>query len=513
MKQNRRDFLVKSSCALTMVALATQARHFGLMSAMAQSFADANEDLAPTDYRALVCVYLSGGNDGNNMVIPNHNSTTGGISNYAAYNAARGTQGLAIAQTDLLSINVPRVGGLAYGLHKNLGTMVGRTDIADTNGNLGGTRNAGIYDLWAAGKFAVVPNVGNLVAPMTRAQYQANTVQRPYQLFSHSDQTEQQQTAQSARRAFTGWGGRVADARDIPDNPGALVPMITSISGSQLFTNGQVTSPLTLPSGSTPLANALVLQGYGTDSISVARRTGLNGLRTVDTSQRVIAAASHITDQAVSASVALSANPQEVTVIFPTTGIGNQLKQVARIIKKRTDLSIKRQIFFVSIGGFDTHTGQVSGIAQGQNALFIQLGQALRAFYDEMTAQAISDGVTTFTISDFGRTLIPAGTGTGIVGSDHAWGNHAFVMGGAVRGGDFYGVNSSNGTPFPTLTAGGPDDTDGGTAPRGRWIPTTSVDQYAATLSKWYGLPDTQQATVFPNIGNYSVANLGFMNP
>lgn len=511
---------MKSSCALTMVALATQARHFGMMSAMAQSFADENESLAPTDYRALVCVYLSGGNDANNMVIPNHNSTTGGISNYAAYNAARGTQGLAIPQAELLSINVPSVGGLPYGLHRNLGTMVGRTDVPDGNGNLGGTRNAGIHDLWAAGKLALVPNVGNLVAPMTRAQYQGNSVQKPYQLFSHSDQTEQQQTAQSARRVGTGWGGRIADQRNSLDNPPSGVPMISSIAGSQLFTNGLVTSPLTLPGGGTPLANALMLQGYGTDPMSVARRTALNELRSVDLSQRVVAAASHITDQAVAASVALSTNPQEVTVAFPTTGFGNQLKQVARIIKKRTDLNLKRQIFFVSIGGFDTHTGQVAGVAQGQNGLFIQVGQALRAFYDEMTAQGVSDGVTTFTISDFGRTLIPAGTGSGIVGTDHAYGNHAFVMGGAVRGGDFYGVNSSNGTPFPTLVAGGPDDTDGGTSPRGRWIPTTSVDQYAATLSKWYGVPawaddplNNQMYKVFPNLKNFGNKDLGFMNP
>lgn len=512
MKQNRREFLIKSSGALSMVGLATQARHFGLMSAMAQSFADDNSDLAPTDYRALVCVYMRGGNDGNNMVIPNHNSTTGGISNYAAYRAARGTQGLALAQSDLLSINVPRVGSLAYGIHKNLGTMIGRTDLADNNGTLGGTRNAGLHDLWAAGKLAIVPNVGNLVAPITRAEYQANTVQKPYQLFSHNDQSDQQMTAQSVTRSYTGWGGRIADIRDTPDNPGALIPMISSIAGAQVFTLGQTSSPLTLPSGGTTLANAFVLQGYSTsptDLIGQGRRAGLNELRTVDLNQNVIRAASNITDQAVTASTALAANPQEVTVTFPNTTLGGRLKQVARLIKKRSDLITKRQIFFVEIANFDTHTKQVAGIDQGQNGLFIQLGQALRAFYDEMTVQGISNGVTTFTISDFGRTLVPTGTGTGTVGSDHAWGSHAFVMGGAVRGGDFYGVNSSNGTPFPTLLAGGPDDTDS----RGRWIPTTSVEQYAATLSKWYGLPDSQRATVFPNIGNYILPDLGFMNP
>jgi uncharacterized protein (DUF1501 family) len=137
----------------------------------------------------------------------------------------------------------------------------------------------------------------------------------------------------------------------------------------------------------------------------------------------------------------------------------------------------------------------------------------MRAFYDEMTAQSIQNNVTAFTMSDFGRTFVPAGQGTGVVGSDHAWGNHLMIMGGAVRGGDFYGMNTPNGTPFPTLTPGGPDDTDSGTSPRGRWIPTTSVDQYAATLSRWYGLPDTEIPTAFPNIGNFATSDLGFMNP
>ena len=502
-----------------MAALATQARHFGLMSALAQSTEDSRGEGTdvPSDYRALVCIFLAGGNDGNNMIVPKHNGS-GGISGYSAYTAARGTQGLALAQNQLLSMAVPRIGGMEYGLHYNFGTMVGRTDIPDNStvlgGNGGGTngiRNSGIHELYAQGKLAVVTNVGSLVYPMTRAQYQANSVQKPYQLFSHSDQVAQYQTARSDRRSYVGWGGLISDLRTQPDNPGGLVPMITSIAGSQLFTNGQQTSPLAIASGNVGLNNVLVLQGYGTDATSTARRTALNELRAVDLDSQVVAAASNITEQAVRASQALSTF-QEVTVPFPNTGLGNQLKQVARLIKKRSELSVNRQIFYVQIGGFDTHNNQVTTVSTGQNGLFVQIGQAMRAFYDEMVAQGMVDNVTSFMMSDFGRTFNPAGVGSGIVGSDHAWGNHLLVMGGAVRGGDFYGMNTSNGTPFPTLQQGGPDDTDGGSAPRGRWIPTTSVDQYAATLARWYGLPESQMTTVFPNIGHFTSSDLGFMN-
>jgi uncharacterized protein (DUF1501 family) len=195
------------------------------------------------------------------------------------------------------------------------------------------------------------------------------------------------------------------------------------------------------------------------------------------------------------------------TVTFPNTGLGNQLKQVSRMIKQRQVLQVNRQIFFCQLGGFDTHTGQVATATTGQNGLLLELSQAMRAFYDEMGVQGAQDNVTLFTLSDFGRTLSPAGTGAGTVGSDHAWGNHALIMGGAVNGGDLYGINGSNGTPFPTLQLSGPEDTDS----RGRWIPNTSVEQYAATLAAWYGLPQEQLSSVFPNITNFTTANLGFM--
>jgi uncharacterized protein (DUF1501 family) len=519
MKHNRREFLVKSSCALSMAALASQAQHFGMMSALAHG-ADKSarsDAAAPTDYRALVCIFLDGGNDSNNMIVPKHSDAN--ISNYAAYTAVRGPAGLALSQAQLLGINVPRLGNLQYGLHWNMGTMVGRTDIPDGNGSLGGVRNAGIHDLWAAGKLAVVTNVGTLVRPMLRAEYQNNSVTKPYQLYSHSDQQFQMQSSQSASRSYTGWGGRIADFRNAPDNPGALVPMITSITGAQLFTNGQSTRGLAINDAGTALNNIFVLNGYGNDATSIARRTALNEIRALETgtgTPEMIKAASTITEQANQASLAFAVQ-NEVTVAFPNTDIGRQLKQVARVIKKRTDLNVKRQIFFCRIGGYDTHSGQVPTVTNGQNGLLLRLSQAMRAFYDEMTAQSIQNGVTMFTLSDFGRTFDPAiATDGNGVGSDHAWGSHMLVVGGAVNGGNFYGSLRKDGTGnyFPTLVEGGPDDTDGGGSPRGRWIPTTSVEQYASVLARWYGVTDANELNqVFPNLGNFSAvqSQLGFL--
>lgn len=490
MKETRRDFLKKSGgCALGMVALATQMHHLGAMSAMAQRVID-SQSAGGDSYKALVLLFWSGGNDGNNMVIPNHSDAT--VSNYDAYAAARNTQGLAIPQAQLLPISVPRISNLTYGLHPSLGpqTINGTTIV-----------NNGIHELYGLGKLAIVPNVGNLVRPLTKAQYQSSAFQKPYQLFSHSDQVNQAQTSISNTQAFTGWGGKLADRMNTANNPTGLIPMVTSIAGSQLFTAGQTTLPLAIADSNTSLANVLNPAGFGTapTGSTLARLNAFNALRQQDLSANYIAAASHVTDLAMQANSALQTS-QEVTVTFPATSIGRQFKQVARLIKKRLDLNVNRQIFYVQIGGFDTHTSQLTG----QVNLFTQFSQAMRAFYDEMVVQGVSNDVTTFTLSDFGRTLNPAGSGA-TVGSDHAWGNHMFVMGGSVLGGDFYGSlrPDGTGTYFPTLVQGGSDDTDSGTAPRGRWIPTTSVDQYASTFARWFGLSPADQASVFPNLVNF----------
>lgn len=494
MRQDRREFLKRTGCTLTMTALATQMRHFGLMSAIAQETKDSADEKSgssgavPSDYRALVCIFMAGGNDSNNTVIPNHNDGT--ISNYTAYFNARSTQGLALAQNTLLPITVPRMGNLTYGLHPALGPLAGG--------------NNGIHELWGMGKMAIVANVGTLIQPTTRAQYLSAGWPKPFQLFSHSDQVSQYQGGRSDTESFTGWGGRLSDLRTTPDNPNGLIPMITSIAGAQLFTAGQTTLPLAIGTGA--LAN--VLNPASPNNDGSAMRTAFNQLRTVDLSNDLVDAASAMTDSAMAANAAFRTGTPYTPAGFPATNIGNQLAQVARVIEKRSVLNINRQVFFVQIGGFDTHNNQLAT----HNTLLTQLGQAMRAFYNEMVVQGLEDKVTQFTMSDFSRTMNPAGAG-GTVGSDHAWGSHMFVVGGGITAADFYGLNGANGTPYPHLAFNTGDDADNGSGARGRWIPATSVEQYAATLARWYGLPDANLVNVFPKIANFPNTNLGFMQP
>lgn len=469
MKQSRRDFICRSATVLGATAFASGIERFSLINALARP-------VAPTDYRALVCVFLDGGNDGNNQVIPA--DATG----YAAYSSARTASGLAIPQANLLQITPPSI-GTAFGLHPDL------------------TR---LHGLWGLGKLAVVSNVGPLVYPMTRAQYQNNSVPKPYQLFSHSDQVSQWQTSISNTRSQTGWAGRLADRLD-ELNGATTFPMVMSIAGSQIFGQGQVTKALGISAAPTPLNQVLVLNGFGTAADELARKASMTYLRTIDLSALLVKATSESTQEAIDISAAFSVDPTLATV-FPTSGIGNQLKQVAKVMKlnlTQPALSLERQIFFTRLGGFDTHTDQPAN----HSSLMLQLDIAMKAFYDATVELGIEPNVTTFTLSDFGRTLQPSGTGAG-VGTDHAWGNHVFVMGGAVQGGEFYGVVGPNGTVFPTLQYSGPNDTDN----RGRWIPTASVDQYAATLATWYGLSAADRALVFPLLGNFTSPDLGFMS-
>ncbi|MBK8150339.1 MAG: DUF1501 domain-containing protein [Acidobacteria bacterium] len=284
MKSNRREFIKKSGGALTMAALATQIGHFATLNTFAQRSARRSDASVPADYRALVCIFLSGGNDGNNTIVPNHNDQN--VSNYAAYSAARGAQGLAIAQTALLPISVPRIGNLTYGLHPNFGTVSGGI-------------NNGIHELWAQGKLAAVTNVGTLVAPMSRAQYQNGSVPRPMQLFSHTDQVNQHHTCRSDRVTLTGWGGRVSDRLTTPANPSALVPTISSLGGNVLFTIGDTTQPLTLSPAPTPLSNVLSLVGYNNTPIANARLAALNEAMALDPGQELITASSSFHRQAL----------------------------------------------------------------------------------------------------------------------------------------------------------------------------------------------------------------------
>jgi uncharacterized protein (DUF1501 family) len=466
MKLTRREFMLQAgSCdgyALGAAAFAAGVERFALINAFAPS----------ADYRALVCVFLAGGNDGNNMIVPT--STT----EYNLYPTARCASGLAIARDSLLPVT-PSSLAISFGFHPSL---------------------AGLHTLWNDRKLSAVCNVGPLVQPLTRTDYQGGAP-RPYQLFSHSDQVAQWQTAISDRVGQSGWGGRTAERFATHDSG---FPTITALSGG-IFTRGQTTSALSIAPAPTALNQVLVLNGFGTAPDEVARRSSMEYLRTIDTGNALVAGASRTTQQAVNIGQVFNTDVALGTT-FPNTTLGNQLLQVAKVLKFNASspaLGLNRQIFFCQLGGFDTHQGQVNT----QNSLLAQVGNAIAAFHAATVELGIEEQVTTFTLSDFGRTLQPAGSGANVVGSDHAWGSHHFVVGGAVRGGDFYGVTGPNGTVFPELRLGGPSDTD----TRGRWIPTVSVEQYAATLARWYGVPAADIPLVFPNIGSFATPDLGFM--
>jgi uncharacterized protein (DUF1501 family) len=250
----------------------------------------------------------------------------------------------------------------------------------------------------------------------------------------------------------------------------------------------------------------------GTSSEQASRRAAFDQIRATDLGARLVKASADTRASALQTSAQLSSIAfKNFTTAFPNTSFGRQLLQVGRLIAERNTFGMKRQIFFTQLGGFDSHTNQRGAGAGTQDSLLQQLSQALNAFYNLLRNELgnpasgfyigsdVPTEVTVFTISDFGRTLQPSGAG-GTVGSDHGWGNHQLVLGGSVRGGDFYGA-------FPTLVTGGPDDADS----RGRWIPSTSVEQYAATLASWYGLSSTDFPAVFPLLDRFPSSNLGFL--
>ncbi|HEX4900866.1 MAG TPA: DUF1501 domain-containing protein [Pyrinomonadaceae bacterium] len=466
MATSRRDFLRTSACALGSMALASSVESFGIVHALTPQ--------AASDYKALVCIFLNGGNDGNNLLVS--------IDQYAGYSQARTASTLAIPQASLLPISP--LGGGSYGLNPSMPEM---------------------QSLFNQGRLAIVCNSGPLVEPLSRTTYQNGTGKRPLQLFSHSDQVGLFQTAIANEVSQTGWSGRVADKTSVL-NGLATFPQNISIAGINLLLTGVDTRQLAVADSNTTLANVLQLNMTGPAGDVSARTASFNQLRTLDTNFKLIKAASDTRTSAMQTDSALGAvNPQLVTPFpNPSTSISRQLLQVARLIKASTDpatgINMKRQIFFCQIGGFDTHSNQR---VNGQDLLLLQLSQAMNAFYQATVELGVQNNVTTFTLSDFSRTLQPAGTGAA-VGSDHAWGNHHLVMGGAVLGNRLYGT-------FPTIQLNGPDDTDSGSGARGRWIPTTSVEQYAATLATWYGLSTSDLAAVFPLIGRFSSPNLGFV--
>jgi uncharacterized protein (DUF1501 family) len=453
-RPSRRAFL-RNLAALSSMGLASQ---LDLLNVVA----NANAQQA-TDYKALVCVFMFGGNDGNNTVIPIDSA------GYGQYAAARPTaSGINLSQASLLPIQ-PVNTGTPFGLHPAL---------------------ADLQTLFNKGKLAVLANVGTLVQPISKTQYNAGL--RPLSLYSHSDQQAQWQSSISNTVSGTGWGGRVAD-KVAAFNAASGFPVVTSLDGTVLFTTGTSTSPLAIP-----VTGSFALAGYSASTANNARLAAAQQLLAQGSYNALVNGANKIGTQALQLSTTVnpilaSANSTVAPLFAPLkTNTANQLFQVAKLIEARAATGARRQIFFVQLGSFDTHGDQINR----QQALFAELSPALKAFYDATAALGVGSQVTTFTLSDFGRTLQPASGG----GSDHAWGNHHFIIGDAVGGGKFYGQ-------YPQLVLGGPDDAES----EGRWLPTTAVDQYGATLASWFGVAPADLSVVFPNLAQFATGNLGFM--
>jgi uncharacterized protein (DUF1501 family) len=346
----------------------------------------------------------------------------------------------------------------------------------------------GLQALFQQQKVAFVRNVGTLVAPVTRQQYMQGGSAIPSQLFSHSDQTLQWQTSYTARNGpVTGWGGRIADLLTSL-NGTSQVSLSIALNGSNTFQIGENVFQLQIsPWGTVSLEGYDVEHPMDPETRAMSREIRREHANVFE--QAYAATVRRALDSDAFVKAALESQPA-ITTVFPDTWLGSQLQMAARMIQAQAALGQRRQIFFCGIGGWDTHDEQLQDHAD----LLAELSTAMTAFYLATAEIGKANQVTTFTASDFGRTFASNGRG-----SDHGWGGHHIVMGGAVQGGRLYGR-------YPQLVIEGPDDTDSG-----RWIPTTSVDEYAATLARWFGVPASDMPLVFPNIGRFAAPNLGFL--
>jgi uncharacterized protein (DUF1501 family) len=449
-KKNRRDFLKLST---KLAALGVTSLGVGLGTSRKIFAAESATTAGLTDYKALVCVYLFGGNDGNNMIVPLDTTR------YTQYQQLR--PGIALNANTLLSPISDGKGG-TYALH------YGMPEI-----------NA----MYNAGQAAFVLNMGQLDQPLTRAQYLAGQ-NTPTNLFSHSDQIVQAQTGTS-KPDGSGWGGRLLDCCGVNDTLAAI-----SMSSPALFLQGFQVSGNVIPPG-----QGLNLSGmsFWPQNESAMRRNAVDQLLTIDGGNAIGKAANRQMADGLQLATALkNAGTSNSSFSFPGTSIGNQLKEVANLIQLRSSQGPGRQVFFVSMDGYDLHSGQ----DWNHWYLLSTLSLAVSAFNNAVQSMpGLNDKVTLFTQSEFGRTLQPSGTG-----SDHAWGSHQVVIGGAVKGG-IYGA-------YPTLALGGPDDANN----RGVWIPTVSTGQFGATLGKWFGASDADLLWAFDNLDKFPTWDLGFMH-
>ncbi len=491
---SRREFIRRAACAAVGTAAMTSAiRDLRFMNA-----AVAQSNIGPNDYKALVCIFLQGGNDSNNLIVPTVTSE------YLNYSAIR-TPVLALPQGSLLNLVIPGTSnnyvdpaGHSFGLHPACPELA---------------------QLFSEGKLAMLMNTGTLVFPLTRAQYQAGILQKPPQLFSHADQVTQWQTSIPNQPPTTGWAGRCADLLNSVQ-PGAPISLSVSLAGANTFEVGNIVSQYSVST-----AGAIALSG-----VSGARLAALTNILGLPYANLQAQAYAGVANHSIQSSGLLNnavtntagnywTNPFPTTITNLVSGakfssaLGPQLQMIARLIEAgrrpvaNGGFGMKRQIFFCQVGGYDLHTGQTNYSVNNPNNvltgahsnLFSELSQSLYAFQRAMEQleplyPGISSSVTAFTASDFGRTFPSNGQG-----SDHGWGSHHLIAGGAVNGGKTYGT-------FPTLAVNGPDDTS-----TGRWIPTTAIDQYFATLATWFGVDNSNLPTVFPNLGHFATANLGFV--
>jgi uncharacterized protein (DUF1501 family) len=472
-----------------------------------------------TGYKALVCLFMAGGNDANNMLIPTDTST------FEKYTAIRGN--MAMPFSSLLKLKT--------------GTGGGAPDYQDSDGHTLALHPAmtGVQQLFAEKKVAIVKNVGTLVRPTTRAQYLANSkFYRPPQLFSHSDQVTQWQTSVPDQPPATGWGGRVADIVNSVANPNGSISMSVSLSGANTFEIGNVVSQYHVADTGAVSLTGNLMTGTGARARVLRDILGLNHNNLQRKAYADVVERSISTGELLNTSIAPTLDPTDspasyttqnaaapwrwntglsgiyTTAVqpnglggFPDTPLGRQMKMIARIIQARGNatspevgkFNMARQIFYCQIGGFDTHAAQVQftpsfdPVLGTQRNLLNDVSQCMIAFQRAMEQLGVSDQVTAFTASDFARTFISNSQGT-----DHAWGSHHFVMGGAVNGGETFGS-------MPTFALSGPNDT----ASNGGWIPTLAVDQHAATLAKWFGVDSSVMANIFPNLSRFSGTQYG----
>jgi uncharacterized protein (DUF1501 family) len=442
-----------------------------------------------TDYKALVCVFLYGGNDYANTVVTYDDPSYNRYSTIRGGGAGQTAGGIALAKADLAATLLsPALAPLdaqgqarAYALHPSM---------------------SGLAGLFNAGKAAVQLNVGPLVTPLTLAQYKSGNralYPLPKQLFSHNDQQSVWQ-AQAAEGAKVGWGGRMGDLA-LSSNTQSLFTCM-SVTGNAVFLSGNSALQYQVStSGAIKINPATATTVYGSSAVRSAISTLIRQPRTqaLENEYTRVTTRSMDSEAAITAAIA-GAAPERAGAPFATDSLSQQLKMVARLIQGRSALGAKRQVFMVSLGGFDLHDKLITQ----QPVLMERVSQALTTFYNATEDMGVANKVTAFTASDFGRTLASNGDG-----SDHGWGSHHLIVGGAVNGKAFYG------TPPPVsvgTTAAAEDQWHVG---QGRLLPSTSVDQYAATLAKWFGVSSSELSAILPNLSHFGGTNyptdLGFM--